>query len=263
MRVEIRAGAAEAEEGTDGVGQRPALDAVARAQHQQDGGPVFFRGDALRRNLRARARAHRDLFRLVISIDEISSHADASLPRALFRDGADASHHRRADLAVSPQRNDAGRQVPDVQRRFRHDCVFNCPADIRRGRSETITILITDDAFAESAEIFFVRQHYHDFLNREPDDAGLQFWTNEITSCGSDAACSEVKRVNVSAAFFLSIEFQETGYLRSNPDDSPDADFRGWDFWLSKLNQFNGNFVQAEMVKAFINSDEYRKRFGQ
>jgi CSLREA domain-containing protein len=255
----------------------------------------------------------------------------------------------------------------------------------------------------------FVRQHYHDFLNREPDASGLQFWTNEIEQCGADAKCREVKRINVSAAFFLSIEFQETGYLvyrtykaaygdatspnvpgtvpvvrfreflgdtqqiargvqvgignwqqlleankqayaldfvqrqqflsafpasmtadefvsrldenagrvlsaderaqfvstlaaapsdsqqravvlrqvaesaplrqrefnrafvlmqyfgylRRAPDAVPDADFRGWKFWLDKLNQFNGNFVSAEMVKAFISSDEYRKRFGQ
>jgi uncharacterized protein (TIGR03118 family) len=60
---------------------------------------------------------------------------------------------------------------------------------------------------------FFVRQHYLDFLNREPDTAGLNFWTNEITSCGGDAACVERKRINVSAAFFLSVEFQRTGYL--------------------------------------------------
>jgi hypothetical protein len=256
---------------------------------------------------------------------------------------------------------------------------------------------------------FFVRQHYLDFLNREPDDAGLAFWTGEIEGCGADAQCREVKRVNVSAAFFLSIEFQETGYLayrfykaaygdavspnvegtvpvirlrefladaqrigqgvqvnvgnwqqqleanksayalefvqgqrfrdayplsltadefvarlnqnaggvltpvekaqlvvslspnaadqqkraavlksvaenaalrqaelnrafvlmqyygylRRNPDEAPDADFRGWKFWLSKLNEFDGNYVRAEMVKAFIDSDEYQKRFGQ
>jgi uncharacterized protein (TIGR03118 family) len=60
---------------------------------------------------------------------------------------------------------------------------------------------------------FFVRQHYLDFLNREPDAPGLAFWTNEITSCGADATCISMKRVNVSAAFFLSIEFQKTGYL--------------------------------------------------
>ncbi|HKP47474.1 MAG TPA: TIGR03118 family protein, partial [Pyrinomonadaceae bacterium] len=60
---------------------------------------------------------------------------------------------------------------------------------------------------------FFVRQHYLDFLNREPDTAGQTFWVNQITSCGADANCIAQKRINVSAAFFLSIEFQETGYL--------------------------------------------------
>jgi hypothetical protein len=249
---------------------------------------------------------------------------------------------------------------------------------------------------------FFVIQHYRDFLSREPDPAGLAFWTNEITPCGADAQCVEVKRINVSAAFFLSIEFQETGYmvykthaaafgatrigstvpltlseflpdvrrvgqgvvvgttgweaqleanqvayfnefvtrpafvatypatmtnaeyvdalnanaggvlstaernqlvidltsgaktraqvlhavaedaefttahfnrafvltqyfgyLRRNPNDAPDMDFGGYNFWLAKLDQFNGNFIQAEMVKAFLVSIEYRQRFGQ
>lgn len=254
---------------------------------------------------------------------------------------------------------------------------------------------------------FFVIQHYRDFLNREPDASGLAFWTNEITSCGTNAQCIQVKRINVSAAFFLSIEFQETGYfvdkfykaaygnlpgtpvpvtlneflpdtqqigqgvvvgvgnwqtkleenkktfaaqfvarsrftsaypntttpaqfvdllfanagvtpsstektaainefggagtstdmasraralrlvaenptltrqefnrafvlmqyfgyLRRNPNDAPEPglNFDGYNFWLNKLNQFNGNFVDAEMVKAFITSGEYRQRFG-
>ena len=242
----------------------------------------------------------------------------------------------------------------------------------------------------------FVLQHYHDFLNREPDQAGWEFWTWEIEQCGADQQCREVKRVNVSAAFFLSIEFQQTGYLvyktykaafntgealaqktflqdtqriglgvvvgatnweqtleankrayfgafaqradflaafpstltaaqfvdklnantgnsltqaerdalaaalgsgaasraetlravvenaefsrrefnkafvltqyfgylRRGPSESPDSDFSGWQFWLSKLDEFHGNYIQAEMVKAFITSDEYRKRFG-
>jgi hypothetical protein len=251
---------------------------------------------------------------------------------------------------------------------------------------------------------FFVTQHYHDFLNRDPDTSGLNFWVNEITSCGSNAACIDVKRINVSAAFYLAIEFQETGYLayrthkaafgnlpgapvpitlsdfltesqqigqgvqvnvgnwqaqleankqayaiafvqrpdfgaafpnsmsatdfvtqlntraggvlsaaeqtnlinvlggtpsdvtkraqvlravaedpdlktaefnkafvlmqyfgylRRNPNDPPNTNFDGYDFWLGKLNQFNGDFVAAEMVKAFITSIEYRQRFGQ
>ncbi|HEX7316605.1 MAG TPA: SBBP repeat-containing protein [Pyrinomonadaceae bacterium] len=234
---------------------------------------------------------------------------------------------------------------------------------------------------------YFVRQHYLDFLGREPDDEGLQFWTNEIEQCNTDAQCREVKRINVSAAFFLSIEFQATGFLvervnrlayerrvpyrsfakearelgkdvivgqgnwqqqldanrRAYAEEftattafreefpasltpaqyverlntraagalstsefaalvagletgtetrgsvllkvADDEDFRrgefapafvlmqylgylrrdpdeeGYNFWLAKLNQFNGDFVRAEMVKAFITSDEYRRRF--
>jgi len=55
---------------------------------------------------------------------------------------------------------------------------------------------------------------------------------------------------------------QYYGYLRRNPDDPQDTDFSGWNFWLNKLNQSDGNFIDAEMVKAFLNSTEYRQRFG-
>ena len=233
---------------------------------------------------------------------------------------------------------------------------------------------------------YFVRQHYVDFLGREPDESGFNFWSDQITSCGSDAACVDRRKINVSAAYFLSIEFQQTGglvdglyrasygrrpmYTEFMPDTAvvarnvivgqsnwaqileenkrafvdawvqrpafqsayggltnagyvdalisntrvsfsqserdalvdglssgastradvlrqiaenerfvaakrnesfvmmqyfgylrrePDPD--GYAFWLNKLNQFNGNFEQAEMVKAFIVSGEYRSRF--
>jgi len=52
------------------------------------------------------------------------------------------------------------------------------------------------------------------------------------------------------------------GYLRRNPTDPPDNNDNGYQFWLTKLNNFNGDFRQAEMVKAFITSGEYRSRFG-
>ena len=55
---------------------------------------------------------------------------------------------------------------------------------------------------------------------------------------------------------------QYFGYLRRNPNDPQDTDYTGFDFWLTKLNQFNGNFINAEMVKAFLTSSEYRQRFG-
>ncbi|HEX6625089.1 MAG TPA: Calx-beta domain-containing protein, partial [Pyrinomonadaceae bacterium] len=60
---------------------------------------------------------------------------------------------------------------------------------------------------------FFVAQQYRDFLGREPDAPGLAFWMNGIDICGADAQCREVKRIDTSAAFFLSIEFQETGFF--------------------------------------------------
>ena len=63
----------------------------------------------------------------------------------------------------------------------------------------------------ESAR-FFVRQQYHDFLNRVPDQAGFDFWTGQIvTTCGADLACIHRRRLDVSAAFFIEQEFQESG----------------------------------------------------
>ena len=54
---------------------------------------------------------------------------------------------------------------------------------------------------------------------------------------------------------------QYFGYLRRNPNDLPNTNFDGFDFWLDKLNQF-GDYRRAEMVKAFISSTEYRNRLG-
>jgi hypothetical protein len=289
------------------------------------------------------------------------------------------------------------------------------PVGATLGAPAIATVTIIDDPNEPAGNVIddpqtFVCQHYHDFLNRQPDASGLAFWTNEITSCGSDAQCIETKRINVSAAFYLSIEFQQTGYLveriyksafgsaagastlggahqlpvpivrlnqflsdtqkigqgvvvgqgnwdqilennkqafttefvqragfttafpnsltpaqfvdalnsnadgplsqserdqlvsdltngaktraqvlravaedtdllnaesnrafvlmqyfgylRRNPNDPQDTDYTGFDFWLTKLNQFNGDFINAEMVKAFITSNEYRGRFG-
>jgi outer membrane biosynthesis protein TonB len=58
----------------------------------------------------------------------------------------------------------------------------------------------------------FVCEHYHDFLNRQGDSGGQNYWTNEITKCGSDAACVRSRRIGVSGAFFYEQEFQQTGF---------------------------------------------------
>ena len=71
----------------------------------------------------------------------------------------------------------------------------------------------------------------------------------------SDLAKAEFNRAFVLMQFF--------GYLRRDPDSPPDNDFSGYDFRLGKLKQFRGNFIQAETVKAFLESAEYGQRFGQ
>ena len=87
------------------------------------------------------------------------------------------------------------------------------------GSPSVAKIKITDNDSSPSATnpiddpAFFVREQYLDFLNREPDASGATFWTNQITSCGSDATCIAQKRINTSAAFFLSSEFQSTGMV--------------------------------------------------
>ena len=60
------------------------------------------------------------------------------------------------------------------------------------------------------------------------------------------------------AAFVLMEYF---GYLRRDPNTGPDTNFDGYNFWLQKLDAFNGNYQNAEMVKAFLVSTEYRGRF--
>src|SRR5438552_7311792 len=92
------------------------------------------------------------------------------------------------------------------------------PSGVSLGAQQIATLTIIDNATEPATNTIddprnYVCQHYHDFLNRQPDLSGWDFWTNEITSCGASQACIELKRINVSAAYFLSIEFQQTGYL--------------------------------------------------
>jgi hypothetical protein len=76
------------------------------------------------------------------------------------------------------------------------------PLRLRPGTNQVITI---DDAD------FFVYEQYIDFLGRFPDQGGQDYWMNQITSCGANAACVYSRRVGVSAAFFVEAEFQRTG----------------------------------------------------
>jgi len=117
------------------------------------------------------------------------------------------------------------------------------------------------------------------FVNRLADNAGVPSSdgdrTKAINEFGGAANTSDVAargralRDIAENATFSSQEknrafvlMQYLGYLRRDPNSGQDSDYSGYDFWLRKLNQFNGNFIAAEMVKAFITSAEYRQRFG-
>ena len=79
----------------------------------------------------------------------------------------------------------------------------------------TITIVDNDAAAPTTNPLddaqFFANQHYLDFLDRQPDLAGLSYWTSQITQCGNNATCLKDERITVSAAFVIETEFQQTG----------------------------------------------------
>ena len=58
---------------------------------------------------------------------------------------------------------------------------------------------------------FFVRQHYLDFLDREPDQGGFEYWSDQINHCDGDPSCIRNRRIEVSNAFFFQLEYQQTG----------------------------------------------------
>ncbi|HEV2801213.1 MAG TPA: DUF4394 domain-containing protein [Pyrinomonadaceae bacterium] len=84
--------------------------------------------------------------------------------------------------------------------------------------SPTIVTIVDNDASDSSSNPIddnepFVRQHYRDFLYREPEPDGLAAWINVLRRCPNiydDPLCN---RVTVSSAFFRSLEFQDKGYF--------------------------------------------------
>jgi hypothetical protein len=125
---------------------------------------------------------------------------------------------------------------------------------------------------------YFVRQHYYDLLNREPDKAGLQNNTRVITVCANDAACIEQKRVLAARGFWDSAEFKQKFPAVVNQSGNPpfnnsefvklcyrlylrrEAEPAGFNSWLNLLNQAND---YNAVIKGFITSAEYLGRFGQ
>lgn len=81
--------------------------------------------------------------------------------------------------------------------------------------SAVVTIVDNDSVPASTNPIeqpdFFVQQHYSDFLSRQADHSGLEYWSGRINECGGNEDCIRDRRIGVSAAFFIEQEFQDTG----------------------------------------------------
>ena len=111
---------------------------------------------------------------------------------------------------------------------------------------------------------FFVLWQYRDFLEREPDQGGWDFWTGKITQCGSDANCINQQRIAVSKAFFLSEEFRITGsytYLLHVLTYGTNQDF------LPNFNTFTTDrrlvvaSGQTDLAHGVVRRNDFRNRY--
>jgi subtilisin family serine protease len=130
---------------------------------------------------------------------------------------------------------------------------------------------------------FFVWSHYPDFLDRaEPDEGGLNHWTNNITGpCATGVndnnACTREWRIHTSRAFWVH-QFPSLFNAQGTTDNAEfvrqcyrtylrrEADEPGFQHWLNDLSQY-GNPANYDgvnhLIDAFLVSIEYRQRFGQ
>ncbi len=158
------------------------------------------------------------------------------------------------------------------------------------GSPNTAVVTITDnDAAAPTTNpidtsSFFVRQQYLDFLNREPDAAGLAFWTTELTrllancdaimNAEAKRQCVLQARAQVSTAFFLSTEFQETGLFVIQTYLEAFGRLPTFREFLEDLGAIREGVVigqpgavellasnKREYLDRFVNRDEFRARY--
>jgi hypothetical protein len=91
---------------------------------------------------------------------------------------------------------------------------------------------------------FFVRQHYLDFLGREPDAPGFAAWVSTLNNCaGGDSGCD---RVHVSEAFYRSQEFQERGYFA----------YRFYSTALGRKPDYSEFAPDLSRVSGFLSADQ-------
>ncbi|MEK6283200.1 MAG: hypothetical protein AABN95_22825 [Acidobacteriota bacterium] len=123
---------------------------------------------------------------------------------------------------------------------------------------------------------FFVLQLYWDVLGRTADQNGWDGWTTIIASCGFNTACINSNRLAVARGFLESPENFANNPALANPGSHeynreyvrlcylkflgrpPDQPY--WDDWTHYINTHPGEY--SNLVGGFINSTEYRGRFG-
>lgn len=126
------------------------------------------------------------------------------------------------------------------------------------------------------ASRFFVRQQYLDILHREPDAGGWDAWTSVVTRCAFDNTCRYNMRIVTARGFLESpenisgnpklanygsdeynreyVRLCYVAFLNRQPGNGEDQG------WVNYINSHPGDY--NTLVGGFINSIEYRSRFG-
>jgi hypothetical protein len=164
---------------------------------------------------------------------------------------------------------------PDTQRIGRGVVVGvgNWPAQLDANKQAFALELVSRPEFAARYPPGMSPTQFVDALNANAGnvlDAGERAQLiNELSANNNNAGRASVLRKVAEDADLFNAELNRAfvlmqffGYMRRNPNDAPDTNHSGYNFWLGKLNDNGGNFVQAQMVEAFITSFEYRERFG-
>jgi len=134
-------------------------------------------------------------------------------------------------------------------------------------RAEFVALYPTTDTPTQYVDKLY--QHANVTGTQQERLDAIEYFGGAATAADTGARARALLQVTRSGDFQARelnrafVQMQYFGYLRRNPNDAPDGDFNGFNFWVNKLNLFNGDFLQAEMVKAFLRSGEYRSRFGQ
>jgi hypothetical protein len=110
---------------------------------------------------------------------------------------------------------------------------------------------------------YFVRQQYLDFLGREPDQHGFEYWSGQLNQCNADTDCLRQRRIDVSAAFFKSVEFEQTGlYIYRLYEGTLDRQPSYAEFTADRRRVVGGAGLDADKV-AFASEFVARPEFVQ